>query len=259
MDLLKYNEAKETWQEIAQGAEEANIPYSFELEIYKKLLSRFHLGSYYYYIFNVGTIEMEFVSNEVESVMGWDKSVFSVEYVMANIHPKDRAHFILYEQEVTSFFAKLSPEEVLKYKVSYDYRVRGKDGVYKWILQQVTTIQTNEKGAVIRVLGVHTDITHLKTEDKPADLSFIGLEGAPSYFKVLSANGKRSVASRSLFSSREREVIKLALAGNSTVEIASLLHLSHHTISVHRKRILRKSDCKTFVELGTKALREGWV
>lgn len=259
MDLLKYNEAKQTWQEIAQGATEANIPYSFELEVYKKLLARFHPGSYYYYIFNVGTVEMEFVNNEVESIMGWKTKDFSVEYVIANMHPRDRAHFILYEQEVTAFFSKLPPEDVLKYKVSYDYRLRGKDGVYRWILQQVTTIQTNEKGAVIRVLGVHTDITHLKTEEKPVDLSFIGLEGAPSYYKVLSANGKRNISSRSLFSHREKEVIKLALAGNSTVEIASLLHLSHHTISVHRKHILRKANCKTFVELGTKALQEGWV
>ncbi|WP_081643090.1 LuxR C-terminal-related transcriptional regulator [Sphingobacterium paucimobilis] len=37
------------------------------------------------------------------------------------------------------------------------------------------------------------------------------------------------------------------------------MHLSPHTVSVHRKNILRKSNCKSFVELGSKALREGWI
>lgn len=33
MDLLKYNQAKQTWQEIAKYAPEANLPYTFQLEI----------------------------------------------------------------------------------------------------------------------------------------------------------------------------------------------------------------------------------
>jgi len=258
MDLFKYNEARETWQEIAKYATESDMPFCFELEVYQKLLARFHFGSYYYYIFNVGNIEMEFVSEMITQVLGWSPRDFSAESVITNIHPEDRAHFICYEKEVTSFFSKLSPEDILKYKVSYDYRLRCADGTYKWILQQVSTIQTNTEGAVIRVVGVHTDITHLKTEDRAVDLSFIGLEGAPSYLHILSPEGRDKTAS-SLLTRRETEILKLVLAGNSTPEISSILHLSVHTVSVHRKNILRKSNCKSFFELGSKALQEGWI
>lgn len=256
MDLLTYNAVKKAWQQIAQHTPESSLPPTFELEIYKKLLERFNSGPYYYYIFNTATVEVEFVSDGITPILGYSPQHFSVELVMSNIHPEDKSHFIMYEQEVTTFFSKLAPEDVLKYKVSYDYRLRCADGSYKWILQQVSTIQSDENGAVIRVLGVHTDITHLKTEHKATGLSFIGLEGAPSYYHVMRPDGTRS---GSLFSLREKEVLNLVLAGHSTAEIASLLFVSPHTISVHRKNILRKSNCRSFVELAPKALLEGWL
>ncbi|MBL1407825.1 LuxR C-terminal-related transcriptional regulator [Sphingobacterium faecale] len=259
MDLSKYNQAKQTWQEIAKYAPEADLPYSFQLEIYKKLLARFHLDAYYYYIFNVGNVEMEFVSESLSTILGWSIDNFSTEYLVTNIHPEDQSRFIMYEQEVTAFFSKLTPDQVLKYKVSYDYRLRCADGSYKWILQQISTIQTNEDGAVVRVLGVHTDISHLKTEDKGINLSFIGLEDQPSYYSALTPSGKRNTNPPSLFTAREKEIIQLALLGKTTPEIASSLYISQHTVSVHRKNILRKSNCKSFVELGSKALREGWI
>lgn len=259
MDLSKYNQAKETWQEIAKYAPEADLPYSFQIEVYKKLLARFHLGSYYYYIFNVGNVEMEFVSDDIQSVLGWSPEHFSAANAIANLHPEDKSRFVMYEQEVTSFFSTLTPDQVLKYKVSYDYRLRCADGSYKWILQQVSTIQTNQDGAVIRVLAVHTDISHLKTEDKGVDLSFIGLDGEPSYYNALTPAGKRNLSSTSLFTNREKEILQLVLLGRTTQQVAFALHLSPHTVSVHRKNILRKSNCKSFVELGSKALREGWI
>ncbi|WP_160070241.1 LuxR C-terminal-related transcriptional regulator [Sphingobacterium bovisgrunnientis] len=259
MDLLKYNQAKQTWQEIAKYAPEANLPYTFQLEIYEKLLDRLHPESYYYYIFNVGNIEIEFVSESLKNVLGWSLSNFNPENIMNNIHPDDKSRFVMYEQEVTNFFSKLKPDKVLKYKVNYDYRLRCADGSYKWILQQVSTIQTNEDGAVVRVLGVHTDITQLKTEEKAINLSFLGLDGEPSYYNVLTPYGQQKTPEASLFTRREKEIIQLVLLGRTTLEIASALYISPYTVSVHRKNILRKSNCKSFVELGSKALREGWI
>lgn len=248
MDLLKFDEVKQTWLQIAQHEKGLLPPSSLELEVYKKLLSRFHVGAYYYYIFNVAAIDIEFVSREIVSVMGYTPENFSVETVIGNIHPEDKDRFIAYEQKVTDFFSKLSPQDVLKYKVSYDYRLRCADGSYKWILQQVSTIQSNENGAVIRVLGVHTDITHFKTDNKPAGLSFIGLDNNPSYHNALLPDGNQQLPPL-LFTNREKDIFKLVLAGKNTEEISSLLSISHHTVSVHRKNILKKSSCKSFLEL----------
>ncbi|WEK37525.1 MAG: LuxR C-terminal-related transcriptional regulator [Candidatus Pseudobacter hemicellulosilyticus] len=257
MELIKFDEMKKTWHQIARH-HDAEADPSFQLEVHKKLLNIFHVGDYYYYIINLARVEFEFISDSVLQVMRCSsKEQFTVEYIYNNIHPDDKPRFVAHEQQVTAFFNALPMEKVMKYKVSYDYRLLTMDGDYKWILMQTTTIQTDMNGAVIRVLGVQTDITHLKQDNKPSGLSFIGLEGEPSFYNV--PINQAPVASASRFTRREQEVLKLMAAGNSTKKIAALLFLSVHTVNTHRKKILAKSGCQTLAELISKTLSEGWV
>ncbi|WP_159801767.1 LuxR C-terminal-related transcriptional regulator [Flavobacterium sp. MK4S-17] len=257
MEIVKFNEMKKTWHQIARH-QDGSIPPSFELEIYKKMLDIFHVGSYYYYIVNIAQVQMEFVSDKIVPIIGITPEEFTVEYLFENMHPEDKPRFADYERKVAEFFNQLPPEKVLKYKVSYDYRLRCADGSYKWILMQTTTIQTNEEGAVIRVLGVQTDITHLKTDNKGSGLSFLGLDGEPSYYNV-PINSTTLLPGKALFSDREKEVLRLVLSGKSTSEIAEILSLSVHTINSHRKHIFFKSGCSSLAELGSKSVKEGWI
>ncbi|WP_211245483.1 LuxR C-terminal-related transcriptional regulator [Sphingobacterium alkalisoli] len=248
---------KQTWLQIAKH-QNGSTPASFELQVYKKLLELFHVGDYYYYIFNACTVAIEFVSDRFENIVGNVGCGFSVEWLFDNIHPDDKTRFIDYERKVTDFFTNLPPEKVMKYKVSYGYRLRCANGTYKYILQQVTTIQSDEQGSVIRVLGVHTDITHLKTDDRPLGLSFIGLEGEPSFHNVLTVSSNL-LPTVDFFSKREKEVLKLVLSGKSSIEIAALLHISKYTVDSHRKSIFSKSACNNLVELGAKAIQNAWL
>jgi len=45
--------------------------------------------------------------------------------------------------------------------------------------------------------------------------------------------------------SREKEILKLLVNGNTTKQIATTLHISTHTVNAHRKNIMRKLDIKT--------------
>lgn len=45
--------------------------------------------------------------------------------------------------------------------------------------------------------------------------------------------------------SREKEILKLLVNGNTTKQIATTLHISVHTVNAHRKNIMRKLDIKT--------------
>lgn len=248
---------KKTWHQIARY-NDGSIAPNFELEVYKKMLDVFHPGDFYYYIVNIASVQMEYVNDKVTNVIGICPKDFTVEYIFDKIHPEDKNRFVAYEQKVTEFFNTLPAEKVMKYKVSYDYRLRCADGSYKWILMQTVTLQADETGAVIRVLGVQTDITHLKTDNKPSGLSFLGLEGEPSYHNV-AINSSVLLPRKPLFSKREKEVLQLVLAGKSTAEIADILFISVHTINTHRKNILSKSGCTSLVELGSKSVREGWI
>lgn len=257
MELIKFDEMKKTWREISRN-HDGHAPPSFELEIYKKMLDIFHVGNYYYYILNIASLEMEYVSDKIKNVMGIEPEDFSPEYIFENMHPEDKPRFAAHEQKVTEFFHSLPPEKVMKYKVSYDYRLRSADGSYKWILMQTVTIQTNDEGSVIRVVGVQTDITHLKTDNTSSGLSFLGLEGEPSFYNV-PVNSMIFIPSNDLFSLREKEVLRLVLSGKNTKEIATTLNLSVHTINSHRKNIFSKSECSSLAELGAKAVKDGWL
>lgn len=48
---------------------------------------------------------------------------------------------------------------------------------------------------------------------------------------------------------REKEIITLLTNGRSSAEIADQLFISLHTVSTHRKNIIRKTACKSFAEL----------
>lgn len=246
MTLLKFDEVKKTWKEISKD-NKTKISPNFEIEIYKKLFDRFHPGSYYYYIFNVFEAKMEFVSAEVTNIIGYKPEDFSPDLVIHNIHPEDQDRFVQYEQKVTDFFTRLPPDKILNYKVHYDYRIRCANNCYKWILQQVSTIQSSNDGGVIRVLGVHTDISLLKTDHKPLGLSFIGLDGEPSYYNVLSPNNNSTIYCS--LTKREKEVLALLSVGKSSIEIADELFISKQTVATHRKNIIRKLDAKSFAEL----------
>lgn len=256
MEKLKFDDMKKTWHEIARYQDKA-MDIEYELEIHKKLLDIFHIGDYYYYICNLFKVEFEFLSDNVKKVLKLNEtSDFSVEYIFDNIHPGDKNRFIAFEQKVTSFFNGLSPDLVMKYKVSYDYRIKCSDGTYKWILQQVTTIQSDENGAVIRVLGVHTDVTHLKPDSIPSGLSFIGLDGAPSYINVAVDEVIDIPPEPMLLTIREKEILKLIVNGNTSNEIAAILFISKHTVDSHRKNILRKTNCRTNSELLFRAVTQ---
>ena len=175
-------EANNIWKKAA-ASDPAFKALNLELDLYKKLLSFFQVGDYYYYIFNLQNYDFEFISKEVEAVLGYGTVEMSVPFFMDKIHPEDRPWFLNFENTAVTFLAQLPMEKLMKYKRRYDYRVKKKDGSYIRILHQAMVVEHDENGHVLRSLAVHTDITDLKPEGKPV-LSFIGLDGEPSYINV---------------------------------------------------------------------------
>ena len=144
----------------------------------------------------------------------------------------------------------------MKYKIRYDYQLKKADGTYLRILQQVIAIETGIAGEVIRSLGIHTDITHLKKEGKPT-LSFIGLEGEPSYIDVQVK--KLFSPTEEVFSNREKEILVHLISGKTSSEIAKLLYISKNTVDTHRRNMIKKSGGKKTGELIANAVNFGYV
>lgn len=255
MENELFREVKEQWKIIAQEA----IPPAPELKLafYKKMLSLFQVGEFYYFTFLPGNYQIEYVSPNISSVLGYSSMEFNIDMMMQIIHPDDLPGFIEFEKKVVEFKTHLNPDKIMKYKSQYNYRIRKKDGKYIPILQQSTTIQTNENGAALRNFIIHTNISTLRPSPEMS-LSFIGMEDEPSYYNVL--GGKKKLKSaRPLFTKREKEILILLSERKTSNEIAEQLFISSETVNTHRKNIHSKANTHTVLELIVKSMEEGWI
>lgn len=241
------------WENIPHAVTE-QIDLS-QKEIIDRYMDTFHFGDYFYVIFNTRTTEMEYVHPAVEKVLGYSPEDFQLSTVMENIHPDDLPYYYHYEQSAVRFFSELEEQYFFKYKFAYDYRVKIKDYNYKRVQQQVVPLYYFPEGGV-RTLAIFTDLTHLNIQGIPK-LSFIGMQGAPSYYNVHLKD--EFLLSLNIFTKKELEILQYVVQGLKSKDIAEKLQRSIHTIRNHRKHILEKSGCDNVQELLVKSIREGWV
>lgn len=249
-----FSQAKKIWAGITETAEQEDLKFS--LEIHKTLLNFFQVGDYYYYIFNLKTSSFELMSDDIRKVLGYEPDEVDVSFILSNIHPDDQQWFLNFERTAGEFLSTLTKEQIPNYKIRYDYRIKSKTGEYVRVLQQVVTIQMNECGDIVRTLGVHTDISHIKQEGLPV-LSFIGLNGEPSYIgvKVKDVYSTEALA----ISPRELEVLALLIDGKKTAEISDILFISKETVNTHRKNLLKKTNSTNTASLASMAIKKGWI
>jgi DNA-binding CsgD family transcriptional regulator len=252
--LLPITQAQRAWQAAIEAGKEINL--NIDLETYRKLLDIVSVGPFYYYIFDLQNSEILFVSLSITEVLGYAPKQFTSEFFFQIIHPDDIQSFINFGKKTIEFFNTLTSETIFKYKVRIDFRLRKSNGDYIRVLQQIVTLQTTESGGLNRTLGIHTDISHIKSEGSPV-LSFVGMEGEPSYLNVDLSTAFSPTTE--LLTRREKEVLYYIVHGKHSSEIADILFLSIHTVLNHRRNILAKTETSTTAELIVKAIQEGWV
>ncbi|PQA54938.1 LuxR C-terminal-related transcriptional regulator [Siphonobacter curvatus] len=253
MQTPTYHEARKIWDRINRNVPTDRLEVMDSIENFKSILDLFHLGPYYYYLFNCRTGQIEYTSDSVNEVLGCSSEEFTLPYVLDHLHPDDVSVFLNHENSVVEFFNQIAPEKVYKYKVSYDYRLRKKNGQYARILQQIVVIQYGEN---VRTLGVHTDISHLKATGSSV-LSFVGIDGEPSYLNMPIEHV--FITRKEILSHREKEVLRAIVSGYASKQIADLLCITKETVDRHRKNMLGKAEVRSSAELVAKAVREGWI
>ncbi len=254
MKLATFNEAIKIWGKAALG--ESTKAVLFDLEVQKRLLNIFSVGDYYYYIFNVKESKLDLLSKEISNVLGYNNKEVDLAFLVSLFHPEDQPWFLNIENKIVEFYGKLALDQIPNYKVRYDYRIRKSNGEYIRVLQQVVVIQHSKVGGLLRTFGVHTDISHLKMEGKPV-LSFIGLNGAPSFIDVKIE--KIFPIPSSFLTNREQQILLMLVNGLDTKEIAIELGISPDTVGTHRKNLLAKTKAKNTSEMISMAIRKGWV
>ncbi|MEO7119915.1 MAG: LuxR C-terminal-related transcriptional regulator [Ginsengibacter sp.] len=238
------------------GSEATPSRLDIELGLYKKLWNFFVVGESYYFIVNHHTLEVELVSKEVKAVMGYEPSEYNIPFIHDKMHPEDYSWYLSFGNKIIEFFSKLPLEKIMKYKLRYDYRLRKKNGEYARILHQAILLEHDVNGGFLRSLSMHSDISYLKHDGRP-ELSFIGMDGEPSYYNVGAENV--FTESKEDLSNREKQVLTLLVQGKSSKEIGNMLYISKQTVDTHRKNMIHKKNLNNTSELVCKAIRQGWI
>lgn len=230
------------------------------LEVIDQIASLFSAGSSYYYILNFENLEMEFVNDGTNEVLGISPCEFSIQKLFELMHPEDLKMMHSKEQEAINFLLKSIPaEEIPLYKVVYLMRLKHSNGTYKTILHQAKVLNLSKEGKIQHAIGIHTDVSYLNI---PLDhrISFIS-NRRPSYFSVVSETSMELIENsiKNIFTSREKEIIKRIAEGKNSNQIANLLFLSTHTVNTHKKNILKKSHCNNTSMLVAKCIRAGVI
>lgn len=251
-----YLTAKKYWKTVVNkeaGVDTAQL--QLQIEMHKRMLSIFHAGDYYYLLFNIYRGEIEYTSAEVTNVLGYTPEEMNIHLFMEAIHPEDKPYFLCFENKAITFIKLLPKDKVKNYKVQYDLKFKAKNNKYIRLLIQYLPVDYDQNN-FYRSFHIHTDITHIKPEGIPR-FSIIGLDGEPSYYNI--QDTEVFTKSYDLFTRREREILKLIVEGKNSKTIAEELYISLHTVSTHRKNILKKAGAKTPLDLVRRVISEAWM
>lgn len=251
-----YLTAKKFWKTVVNkeaGVDAAQL--QLQIEMYKRMLSIFHAGDYYYLLFNIYRGEIEYTSAEVTNVLGYTPEELTIHLFMEAIHPEDKPYFLCFENKAIAFIKLLPKDKVKSYKIQYDLKFKASNNKYIRLLIQYLPLDYDQHN-FYRSFHIHTDITHIKPEGTPR-FSIIGLDGEPSYYNI--QDTEVLTKSYDLFTRREREILKLIVEGKNSKVIADELYISLHTVNSHRKNILCKAEVKTPLDLVRKVISEGWM
>lgn len=224
-------------------------------------------GPYFYYIIDSPTLTVEHASPSMSAMLDLDEPSEFLNSLMHIIHPDDHHFFFRCEDMVGHFLQNcIPPEKIVNYKHSYCLRERTRSGEYKLFLLQTITLKATEDGALLKVFGAHTDISHI-TPVNNRKLSFIGLNGEPSYLNIDVFDDTALdnftpypyQGNKETFSKRELEIVRLLAKGLSTKTISEELFISSKTVITHRRNILKKAGVKNTAELIAKCIREGYI
>jgi Response regulator containing a CheY-like receiver domain and an HTH DNA-binding domain len=229
---------------------------------FEEMIGRFFCpGPFYYYVIDSPTLTFDFVSSSVKTIFGKEPQELTLQDMLEEVHPDDINFMARCEDIVADFIRnKIPPEQITNYKITYSLRERTASGEYRLFLMQTVTLRTTEDGSLLKVFGLHTDISHISSVNNHK-LSLIGLNGQPSYLAmdVMDMDMIHYKETFNPLTKREHQIIKLFGEGLSAKQIAESLCISTETVISHKKNALARIGGKNITELVAICIRKGYI
>lgn len=210
------------------------------------------------WIIDVRRMQYLFMSSNVQAALGYDASLFTTQgipFYNEIMHPDDLTKTLSLIKKIWDFLLVQPANKRKLYKFSHDYRMAKADGSYIRVLEQSSILQQDSNGNITHVMGVCSDITHLK-KNETLTASLVSTEDNSCIFFKPETDG---INPQAVLSKRELEIVKLIAEGYSSKLIADKLCIGFNTVNTHRQNILRKTKTNSTGEFVQFALWNGLI
>jgi len=201
------------------------------------------------FLLDYRTMKYLYVSENVTGVSGYSiDRIYTegIDYLGQHYHPDDVDKLPFIFKTLTDRLSRLTPDKILKCRLSYDYRVRYADGKYRRLLQDNIPLVLDDKKNVVYGIIIMTDISLHKTIDS---INYKIVSYLTPERPVTLLEGTVGADPGNKLSGREKEVVRLTAEGFSQKEIADRLSISIQTVKTHRKNLIRRLNVKNSAEL----------
>lgn len=177
-----------------------------------------------------------------KNLIGIEDEDITLNSFTALFHENDKDIVFKIGQAAVQYSLK-NPESNTEHNLYITHRIKTAKGDYIKILVHTQPYEMDNNGYITKFIVIFSDISFVDTSDVVQyKFTAKGLDSDLFHNSVFEK-------SNTLFTSRELEVIREINNGYSSSRIAEILKISRHTVTTHRKKILKKSGCHSAKEL----------
>ncbi len=202
-----------------------------------RLLNELNVGVF---LWNYRDKMLHHSNRAFQSILGITKNKLNpFEEVWSRIHPEDRLRLPQLLQKVLPILETVNIKNSDELYIRFHYRVLSRGQGQQWVMSQHKFM--HEEGQIID-LGTITPLS-ISQHHPPKTLSVL-MNG-----KEQTIYTDNSTHFMEQLNGREKEILEFSLKGLSLAEIAEKTGLTISGVRFHRKKILRASGTRNFIEL----------
>ena len=210
-----------------------------------------HFSSTLVFLIDYKTMTYPFMDTNVSQILGYSQEAFREGGLEFSFHNNQDFNYLNRDifKDRAAFLAEHQNEELSRFRFSMGFRYKDSRSNIRHILQRNIITELTENALPIGIMGYCWDIT-MQT---PSPRIFHEIEWFDEAQQTWTSAVRKEyfpdVEEDKLLSKRELEILKWAMEGLASKQIAERLFLSIHTVNVHRKNMLRKTNSTNMLEV----------
>lgn len=183
-----------------------------------------------------------YVGESATAVTGYSSRKFfkgGLNFAMGMVFEEDHERMKQMHMDILEWHFSKPLKHRTEYRYSQQFRIVRKDGKVIWFETHDFFVELDQEGKPLVCFQLCVDVTHLKKdENQSLKISKVLKSGEQKLMKEFVYRKER----KSVFTTRETEILKLLAKGLGSKQIAKKLGIDSTTVSKHRQNMLRKTN-----------------